>query len=255
MKRSVIRIVTIASILAVFAILSGPASAAGQENTAPTETWSYTTEDGRAGTLHEGMIISQGMPTASGGCVSGAWDVYINVNTTGPYESVVGGYVDANCTVHVDEVSLQRQEPPSPRQALWSTLENMWRHATGQSLRSIDRYAYTKSELNDEVGIDLMMARVDIEYVDDGSAISDGDVDHECDKIFYWDLHSCTSAHNDTSPTRMWGWTRAEADGFAFRPTHAKAKVTVMPDEDPIHRCYNGRTYQGTHWRCRTGGN
>ena len=249
MRRPVIRIFIITSILAVFAVLSGPVSAAGQEGAASGGTWSYTTEDGRAGSLREGMVISQGTQTANGGCIF----ISFQASSTGSYEGAVEGHVAANCTVHVDVISLQMQEPPSPGESLRSTLGNMWRSATGQSARGIDRDAYTKSELNDFAGLDLLWARVDIEYTDDGSSLSNGDVSHLSDKIFYWDLHSCTSARNETSTSTMWGWTRAEADGFAFRPTHAKAQVTVWPGEQPEHHCYNGRTYQGTHWRCRTG--
>ena len=123
----------------------------------------------------------------------------------------------------------------------------------GVAFSSEEKSAYTKSEINDPFEIDLMMARVDIEYVTDGSTLSDGDVDHECDKIIHWELHSCTSARNQTSSTRMWGWTRADGDGFDFPPTYAKAKVSVYPDKNPRHSCFHGQTYPGTHWHCRTG--
>ncbi len=118
---------------------------------------------------------------------------------------------------------------------------------------SEEKSAYTKSEINDPFEIDLMMARVDIEYVTDGNTLSDGDVDHECDKAIHWELHSCTSARNQTSSTRMWGWTRDDGDGFNFPPTYAKARVTVYPDKNHRHSCFHGQTYPGTHWHCRTG--
>ena len=251
MRRSVIRIVIIASILAVFAILSGPASAAGQEGAAPAGTWSYTTEDGRAGSLHAGMVISNGTQTAAGGCIFNEWEVSFQTNTTGSYEGAVEGHVGANCTVHVDNVSLQRQEPPSRVQALMTKLGKILQRATGQSHSGFDRRAYTKAEINDPPGIDLLWARVIIEYIDDYSSLSGGDVAHKCDKAIHWDLSSCTSAHNDTSATRMWGWTRADGDGFAFQPTYAKAKVAVTPGAEPVHSCYFGTQYPLVNFRCR----
>ncbi len=239
MKRSVIRIAILASALSVFAILSGPGLVAGQATepaTAKAPDYTVTVGGSTLSNVQSGTVISRATRLANGRCNNG--EMVIDVQGRKGYEGVVSVSIDSHCVIRLEGVSSQRiQTSTTP----------------GVAFSSEERSAYTKSELNDEIGLDLLLARVDIEYTDDGSSLSDGDASHRCDKIFYWELHSCTSAHNDTSATKMWGWTRAEADGLAFQPTHAKANVWVWPDERTKHRCYNGQTYQGTHWRCRYG--
>ncbi len=249
MNRSAIRIFIIASILAVLAILPGSASAAELEATAPTAppvidapTYMITTPAGSMSKLRAGAVISHGVRLSDGSCSNG--EIAVEISNRGAHEGVVSMSVDAHCNVRLDDLSWRRvQVPAAPSVA-----------AASQNKRS----ASTKSELNDEVGMDLLVALAEIEYSDDGFELDDGEFDYDC-RVHcpWWQLADCDDGSTVHGSDRMWGWTRV--DGKAFPEsrwtgtTHGKAKVWVWPDEHTNHRCYNGRTRVATHWRCRYG--
>ena len=245
MKRSVILIAILVSTLSVFAILTGPGIVAGQSvEPVPAETPDYTITVGSSSFLNvqPGVVIARATPLASGFCDND--EIIIDVGGRRGYESVVSLSIDADCVIRFDGVSWER--PPSlPMPVLASNSE--------------ERSAYTKSELNDEIGWDLLVAYAQIDYTDDGSELDNGDFDYECDvnEPTGWKLTGCSYSFNVHDSDEMWGWTRTQGKwGPETRytgTTHGKAKLWVWPDEQTKHRCYNGRTLIGTHWRCRSG--
>ena len=245
MKRSAIRIAAVASILIVFALLSGSGSAAGQAMESPTShvpSYSITLGNRAFSNVQSGAIIAKATRLADGACDNG--EMIIDVVGRRVYEGVVSVSADANCTIRLDDVSWRRLATPA-------TLSVAASHDEGS--------AYTKSELNDEIGIDLLVAHPEIAFSDDGTELENGDFDYDCyvSRWTAWKLTGCSFDSSVHDSDRMWGWTRTQAK---WRPelgpvgtTYGKAKVWVWPDERTNHRCYNGRALSVTHWICRYG--
>ena len=205
-------------------------------------------ESGAVRDLRPGTLLETGIPKADGSCSSRGFSV--SVRARGAYSAVIKGSIDEFCNVWVDETS-------------WSqtTSEDI---ATYQGSKSSGTgnfwYGFTKTELNDFVGLDLATAFADLAYIDDGSSLSNGVAWHDCDAFAPtgWSIVECREYDNETSSTHMYSRTYAEiANAFWNTDTYADARFDAYPG-DGDHDCDYGprprpRGLPDPVWRCHVG--
>ena len=240
MRRSVIRIFIIASILAVFAVLSGPGSVgAATPPGTDAPAFLFGIPGDSLSELNSPTVLAHGTRTAEGSCVGNSFVVVIE--SSSEHIGAVSGTIDHNCSVAVDNIS-------------WNTLAAQ---ATGGAVNpasdaNTTHYVRTtKTELNDLLEIDLLVAFAELEYDDDGSTLSNGGRDYLCDveENTGWTLTGCNVNYDTWSSSHMYNsiWT---SGSHFLGDTYATARVDAWPD-DSRHECAYGPTLFATHWHCR----
>ena len=188
MKRSVIRILIIASTLIVLAVVFGPGSVAARAmppgNDAPS--FLFGIPGNSLSKLNSSTVLAHGTRTADGSCAANGFVVVIE--SSSEHIGAVSGTIDHNCSVAVDNVSWKTVAAQAVGTAVSPASDANARHYVRT----------TKTELNDLPEIDLLVAFAELEYDDDGSSLSNGRRDYLCDVEgnFGWTLTGCTVNHN-----------------------------------------------------------